>query len=189
MELPSLPRHARIAATLALFAVAVLSAAVPAAGRGTADPAVETEEPIAEEVSYRNGDVTVDGTIIAPAATGTGRPGIVLIPGAGEGLPRDFYRPHAEAFARADIVALIYDKRTAAEGYSLFEGSFDDLAGDAIAGVRLLRDRPDVDPDVVGVHGHSEGGWTAVVAGNRTSDVASWPQRRARCPPSARRCG
>ena len=172
MELPSLPRHARIAATLALFAVAVLSAAVPAAGRGTADPAVETEELIAEEVSYRNGDVTVDGTIIAPAATGTGRPGIVLIPGAGEGLPRDFYRPHAEAFARAGIVALIYDKRTAAEGYSLFEGSFDDLAGDAIAGVRLLRDRPDVDPDVVGVHGHSEGGWTAVVAGNRTSDVA-----------------
>jgi hypothetical protein len=172
MELPFLSRHARIAAALALLAVAVLTATTPATRGVTANLAVETGELIAEEVSYHNGDVTVNGTIIAPAATSTGRPGIVLVPGAGEGLPREFYRPHAEAFARAGIVALIYDKRTAAEGYSLFKGSFADLADDAIAGVRLLRARPDVDPDMVGVHGHSEGGWTVVVAANRTSDVA-----------------
>lgn len=116
--------------------------------------------------------MAVEGTVIAPAGERTGRPGIVLVPGSGEGVPREFYQPHAEAFARAGIVALIYDKRTAAEGYSLLEGSITDLADDAIAGVRLLRDRPDVDPDRVGVHGHSEGGWTVAVAGTRSADVA-----------------
>jgi predicted alpha/beta hydrolase len=103
---------------------------------------------------------------------GTGRPGIVLVPGSGEGVPREVYQPHAEAFARAGIVALVYDKRTAAEGYSLFEASITDLADDAIAGVRLLQDRHDVNPNLVGLHGHSEGGWTVTVAGGRSSDVA-----------------
>lgn len=169
MESAFLSRYARIAAALALIAVAVQTVAAP--GRASADPTIRSGGLIAEDVSYRNGDVTISGTVIAPAAEGTGRPGIVLVPGAGEGIPREFYRPHAEAFARAGIVALIYDKRTAAEGYSLFEASITDLADDAIAGVRLLRDRPDVDPDMVGVHGHSEGGWTVLVAGNRSSDV------------------
>jgi len=176
MELrcPSLP--ARIAAVLALLAVAALTAATPATDHAPLVSAtsamVEPEELVASDVSFRNGDVTVEGTVIAPASQGTDRPGIVLVPGSGEGVPREFYRPHAEAFARAGIVALIYDKRTATEGYSLFKASLTDLADDAIAGVQLLRDRPDVDPDLVGVHGHSEGGWTVAVAGVRSLDVA-----------------
>ena len=69
-------------------------------------------------MSFRNGDRTVEGTVFTPAGQATGRPGIVLVPGSGEGVPREIYQPHAEAFARAGTVALAYDKRTAADGYS-----------------------------------------------------------------------
>lgn len=140
------------------------------------EPAADAGEPAAElrteDVAIRNGDFTVRGTVIAPAGEGSGRPGIVLVPGAGANVPRAYYRPHAEAFARAGIVAFIYDKRGSAHGYSQFDASIADLADDAIAGVRLLRERPDVNPALVGVHGHSEGGWTVLRAARRSSDVA-----------------
>jgi hypothetical protein len=167
-------RCARIAATLALLVTITLTAAPPATGRTSSDrpAAARSDEFVAEDVSFRNGDRTVEGTVFTPAGQATGRPGIVLVPGSGEGVPREIYQPHAEAFARAGIVALAYDKRTAADGYSLFEASITDLADDAIAAVWLLRDRPDVDPDLVGVHGHSEGGWTVAVAGVRSPDVS-----------------
>jgi len=173
MKPHAVSRRSPMVALFAPLVIAALAAGTDhglpdAVGPTTADPGAID----AEDVSLRSGDITVAGTVIAPAGAGTGRPGIVLVPGSGEGLPRDVYRPHAEAFARAGIVALIYDKRGAAEGYSLFEASITDLADDAIAGVRLLRDRADVDPDLVGVHGHSEGGWTVSVAAIRSADVA-----------------
>jgi phosphate transport system regulatory protein PhoU len=67
---------------------------------------------------------------------------------------------------------LVYDKRGPAEGYSQVQASFADLAEDVVAGVRLLRDHPEVDPDRVGVHGHSEGGWTVLEAADLDAEVA-----------------
>lgn len=131
-------------------------------------PAAQAEV-VTEDVTFRNGAVELHGTVVAPAAGGSSLPGLVLVPGSGT-VPRQFYRPHAEAFARAGIVALIYDKRT--EGYSLFQASITDLADDAIAGARVLRQRDDVDPGLVGLHGHSEGAWTVVVAANRSPAVS-----------------
>ncbi|WP_214323587.1 alpha/beta hydrolase family protein [Nonomuraea sediminis] len=107
------------------------------------------------------------GTVVAPAGAGR-RPGMVLVAGAGA-RGRNAYRPEAEAFARAGIVVLIYDKRP---GYTRATSSFTDLADDAVAGVRLLRTRPDVDPGKVGVWGHSEGGWVAPLAASRSPEVS-----------------
>ncbi|MEV0626489.1 alpha/beta hydrolase family protein [Nonomuraea wenchangensis] len=142
---------------LALSPLSLLSIPAPAA----ADDLVNTE------VTFKNGPVTLQGTVIAPAATGRRWPGLVLIAGAGA-RGRDSYRPEAEAFARAGTVVLIYDKRA---GYSRATSSFSDLADDAVAGVRLLHARPDVQPSKVGVWGHSEGGWVAPLAATRSAAV------------------
>uniref|UniRef100_UPI000379BC25 alpha/beta hydrolase family protein n=1 Tax=Nocardiopsis chromatogenes TaxID=280239 RepID=UPI000379BC25 len=169
-----MPRTTRRPLALAALAL-VLLPLLPAAARHlpAADPAPSrSEELVTEDVVFDAGDRTVGGTVIAPAGGGTGLPAIVLVAGSGEGLPREVYRPQAEAFAHAGIVTLIYDKRGPNDGYSLFDASITDLADDAIAGVHLLRERPEVDPDLVGVHGHSEGGWTVIEAADRSPEVA-----------------
>ncbi|MET8995413.1 alpha/beta hydrolase [Amycolatopsis sp. NPDC004169] len=121
-----------------------------------------------DEVSFRNGAVTLHGTVVAPPG-GTKLPGLVMVHGSGA-HSRDDYRDQAEAFARQGIATLIYDKRT--EGYSQFERSYATLADDALAAVSALRKRSGVDPARVGVWGLSEGGWVAPLAASRSSDVA-----------------
>ncbi|SDK34567.1 alpha/beta hydrolase family protein [Nonomuraea jiangxiensis] len=133
-----------------------------------AAPAAAADDLVGTEVTFHNGAVPLHGTVLAPAAGGARRPGLVLIAGAG-GVSRESYRAEAEAFARSGVVVLIYDKRS---GYSRATSSFADLADDAIAGVRLLRARADVQPSRVGVWGHSEGGWVAPLAAVRSPDVA-----------------
>ncbi len=122
---------------------------------------------VGTDVSFADGATTLHGTVVAPAI-GTRLPAVVLVAGAGA-RNRDAYRPEAEAFARAGIVALIYDKRS---DYSRATSSFAVLADDADAGIRLLRTRPEVDPVRVGLWGHSEGGWVAPLSAVTSTDAA-----------------
>ncbi|MGW9558188.1 alpha/beta hydrolase family protein [Nocardiopsis sp. NPDC055551] len=122
-------------------------------------------------VEFTAGERTVRGAVLAPEGTEDEHPGVVLVAGSGAGVPMETYLPVAEVFAAAGVVALVYDKRGEADGYGLSEASLPDLADDAVAGVRLLRERPDVRSDLVGVHGHSEGGWTVIEAGVRSAEV------------------
>jgi dienelactone hydrolase len=115
-----------------------------------------------------NGGVVLHGTILAPAASTPPRPGLVMLQGAGN-RGREELGAAAEAFARHGIVTLIYDKRTV--GYSLLQRDYSVLAGDALAGLRLLRSRADVDPASVGLWAQSEGAFVAPLAANRSSDV------------------
>lgn len=145
----------RILAVLALL----LGFAAPAAAADLSDT----------EVSFQTGDLTLHGTVVAPAG-GKNLPGIVMVHGSGSPYPRERYRDQAEAFARAGIATLIYDKREV--GYSKANRSYSVLADDALAAVRTLRDRPEIDPQRVGVWGLSEGGWVAPLAASRSSDIA-----------------
>lgn len=115
-----------------------------------------------EKVTFESGEVTLHGTVLLPdGASSSPRPAVALVHGAGPG-PRKQYRQEAEAFAREGIGVLIYDKRK--KGYSQFERSYELLASDALAAVRTLRARPEVDPDAVGLWGLSEGGWVVPIA-------------------------
>ncbi|ANN18119.1 alpha/beta hydrolase [Amycolatopsis orientalis] len=139
----------------AIAAVMAVSSPIPAAAS-------------AGDVSFTSHGVTLHGTVVAPEGGGAA-PGIVMVHGSGE-HDRDDYRAEAEAFAKAGIATLIYDKRTA--GYSLFERDYSVLADDALAAVQALRSRPGVDPARVGVWGLSEGGWVAPLAASKSEDVA-----------------
>jgi uncharacterized protein len=153
-------RSALRAVALTLL-VAGLSAGMPAPSAAAAPAPTESE------VTFQGSGVELSGTVLAPAGAGR-RPGIVIVTGAGPG-PRDDHRAEAEAFARAGIVTLIYDKRT--RGYSLTERNYTVLADDALAGLHLLRGRADVDPAMVGLWGQSEGTWVCEDAASRSADV------------------
>jgi uncharacterized protein len=123
-----------------------------------------------EEVRFRNGDLTLAGTLLVPPAKGR-HPAVILIHGSSTPSRNDF-RFYADLFARRGIAALIYDKRTGADQGGSSRVDMRDLAGDALAAVELLKKRDDVNPQQIGLWGHSEGGYVAPIAAAQSNDVA-----------------
>ncbi|MFJ8442481.1 alpha/beta hydrolase family protein [Kitasatospora griseola] len=120
-------------------------------------------------VEFTGADNTLlHGELIAPQGA-SDAPGLVMVAGAGP-VTMDELRPSAEAYAAHGIPTLIWDKRTA--GYSTLQRDYGQLADDALAAVRLLRTRPEVDPSRVGMWGLSEGAWVITLAAGRTTDVS-----------------
>ncbi|MGW0328815.1 alpha/beta hydrolase family protein [Nocardia sp. NPDC003183] len=135
----------------------------------TGFPAAHAQNTTTVDITVTRSDgTTTAGTVHAPAGA-SGRPGVVLVHGSGDGSG-EHYDHVAEAFARAGIVALRYDKRT--EDYTPSHRDYSLLADDALAGVAALRNRPEVDPARVGLWGLSEGGWVAPLAASRSADAA-----------------
>jgi pimeloyl-ACP methyl ester carboxylesterase len=172
----------RVRHVLAAVAVLAVAAALPVPSAAAGEPppraAVRTvAAPPSANSEIREMELAVptdDGlllpaTLHVPVDAPPGLPGMVLVHGAGPG-PRDKYRAEAEAFARAGIATLTYDKRSV--GYSLVTRSYSRLAEDALAAADLLRSRPEVAPDGVGIWGFSEGGWVAPLAAARAPETA-----------------
>lgn len=158
-------RTSRLPWILAMLAAIAFAAVVLPAAPAHAEPnGLSTAE-----VSFAGNDgVVLRGTVLAPAPATERRPAMVMVQGAGN-RGRQTLRADAEAFARRGIVTLIYGKRTV--GYSLFHRDYSVLADDALAGLRLLGSRPDVDPARIGMWAASEGAFVAPLAANRSTDV------------------
>jgi dipeptidyl aminopeptidase/acylaminoacyl peptidase len=126
-----------------------------------------------QQTSFRNGDITLSGTVIIPRGPGR-HPAIVCTHGSGPvDRGKGSYRSNGYFFARLGFVTLIYDKRGVGESTGDFlTSSLEDLASDAIAGVHLLQTRSDVDGHKIGVTGVSQGGWISPLAATRSSNVA-----------------
>ena len=129
-----------------------------------------------EEVSFSNGDAVLKGTLTMPADCDRKTPVLVMVTGSGlqnrdeEMFSHKPFAVIADAFARAGIATLRYDDRGFGESTGdVVLCTTEDLKNDALAGVKLLRDRF----ERVGVIGHSEGGTIALMlAGERQVDFA-----------------
>lgn len=160
---PTSRTRAALTALFGALAGTLLLLAAPAAH-------ADGDELVRQDVTFQGGGgLVLHGTVVSKAGVPGPQPGIVLIGGSGSG-PRQEYQQEAEAFARAGITTLVYDKRTV--GYSVLHRDFGLLADDALAGVRLLQARSGVNPRQVGLWGFSEGGWVAPLAASRSADVA-----------------
>ncbi|HEY3814107.1 MAG TPA: alpha/beta fold hydrolase [Caulobacteraceae bacterium] len=115
------------------------------------------------EVTFKDGDVTLSGTIVMPRTPGR-HPAVVMTHGSGPETRWGTSRYVADRFARAGVAALIYDKRGSGQSSGDWKtASYEDLARDALAAVDALAHRPGVDPKRIGVLGHSEGGIVAPI--------------------------
>lgn len=124
-----------------------------------------------EEVTFTNGDAKLAGTLIMPASKGP-HPAIVFVHGGGAATRRGFLT-WAMLFARHGIAALAYDKRGAGKSTGDFRTSrFEDLAGDVLAGVRLLKSRANIRPQDIGLLGTSQGPWVIGIAATIEKDLA-----------------
>jgi hypothetical protein len=132
-----------------------------------------------EDVAFRSADGTeLRGTIYLPtgAVPTARRAATVMVHGSGP-QDRDGYASiiavMADELAANGRIVLTFDKR--GSGGSAGDGNragFDTLAEDALAGLRKLAARDDVDPEMIGIAGSSQAGWVAAQAVQRNPDVA-----------------
>ena len=119
-----------------------------------------------EEVTFLNGDVALNGTLVLPQGYTRTTPVLIMVTGSGQQNRDEEIFEHkpfaviADALARAGIATLRYDDR----GFGGYKGNIndcttEDFKNDALAGIELLRTRF----DKVGVLGHSEGGTIALM--------------------------
>jgi pimeloyl-ACP methyl ester carboxylesterase len=124
-----------------------------------------------QDVVFQSGGVRLAGTVYSPVSPGR-RPAVIFAHGSGD-VDRTADLFLGDFLARHGVAVLLYDKRGVGKSSGDWRGtSLDTLAGDALAGVELLRARGDVDPKRVGVAGRSQGGQLAVIAASRSTDVA-----------------
>lgn len=150
-----------------LLVLATFLVALGGCSTGRADPSAPTER----EVSFSNGSVELQGTLLLPQGDGP-MPAIVFLHGSGP-QTREGFRSYAVEFARLGIASLYFDKRGSGDSAgSWVDSSMEDLVGDALAAVEHLRSVEGVDRGRIGFWGVSQAGWVAPAAAARSPDVA-----------------
>lgn len=145
-------------------------------------PAIADDIPYErEEVAFENGAVTLAGTLTLPPGDGP-HPAVVLVSGSGpqdrdESLaPVSAIKPFrllADSLTRNGIAVLRYDDRGTAQSTGDYNTSdLYDFASDAQAAIDFLLSRDDIDPEQIGIIGHSEGGLVAAMLASGETDLA-----------------
>ncbi|RMF57635.1 MAG: alpha/beta hydrolase [Calditrichaeota bacterium] len=133
-----------------------------------------------EEITFPNEDAGIHlaGTLTLPD-TSSPVPAVILVSGSGPQDRDETLMGHKPFWVLADyltsrgIAVLRYDDR----GIGQSEGDFKtatltDFVNDVLAGLAYLRTRKEVDPDRIGVIGHSEGAWIAPEVAVKDGKVA-----------------
>lgn len=133
-----------------------------------------------EEVVYENKEAAVRlaGTLTIPREEGP-FPAVLLISGSGA-QDRDEtllgHRPFlvlADYLTRHGIAVLRVDDRGVGKSGGNFAlATSEDFASDVLAGVEYLKSRKEIDPEQIGLIGHSEGGIIAPMVAVQSQDVA-----------------
>jgi hypothetical protein len=148
-----------------------------AAGPVRADPPEEKADAqavVVEQVRFRHGKNSLAGNLYKPAGRGP-QPAVALVLGSGA-QDRDYGGmgpAQGRHFARHGFACLAWDKPGVGKSTGDFNTqTFRDRAGEALAAVAFLRERPDIRPDRVGLWGHSQGGMVAPLAASLSDKVA-----------------
>ncbi|MBO6028955.1 MAG: alpha/beta hydrolase [Bacteroidales bacterium] len=119
-----------------------------------------------EEVTFTNGEAKLAGTLVLPEGYTRKTPVLIFVTGSGQEDRNEEIFEHkpfaviADALARAGIATLRFDDRgVGGSTGDVMDATTIDFKDDALAGIKLLRERF----DKVGVIGHSEGGTIALM--------------------------
>lgn len=133
-----------------------------------------------QEVSYRNekDNIKISGTLTLPRGGGP-YPAVLLITGSGPQDRNETVAGHhpflvlADHLTRNGIAVLRVDDRgIGGTEFGSLSATSESYAEDVLAGVSFLKQRKELDPKMIGLIGHSEGGMIATIAAARSNDVA-----------------
>ena len=123
-----------------------------------------------KDVTFHSSDITLSGNLMIPTGKGP-HPAVVLVHGSGPGT-RDQLVFLGHFFLHHGFAVLTYDKRGC--GHSTGDwrrADFDELASDALAGVKFMKNHPAIKPRKIGLYGISQGGWVISLAASLSKDV------------------
>ncbi|MBA3816932.1 MAG: alpha/beta fold hydrolase [Parachlamydiaceae bacterium] len=133
-----------------------------------------------KEVIFLNkiDNVQLSGTLTLPNTDGP-YPAVILLHGSAP-LDRDasmfghkLFLVWADHLTRQGIAVLRFDKRSAGKSTGNYNAStLEDFANDALAGLEYLETQKDINPDNIGLVGHSEGGMTALLTATKSKSVS-----------------
>lgn len=129
-------------------------------------------------IENKTDSLTLAGTLTVPQETGS-FPAVILISGSGPQNRNEEvfgHRPFlvlADYLTRQGIAVLRYDDRgTAKSTGNHTTATSADFARDVISALEYLKSRKEINPNQIGLIGHSEGGLIAPMVVNKTDDVA-----------------
>ena len=120
-----------------------------------------------EQVMFRSGQVRCAGDLYLPDGIDDLAPAPAVVMGHSVTMVKEALAPHAEYLVRAGFVVLAVDYRTigSSEGQPRCQWLPERQVEDMRAGLSYLRTRSEVDPERLGLWGHSTGAGVAIVAG------------------------
>lgn len=123
-------------------------------------------------ITFESGRFTLHGELLLPQKADS-VPMIIFLVGAGENSShrttyKEFVEKNLEAlFIKEGYGILYFDKRGIGDSEGRWQRSnIYDRADDAKAAIDYLKTLNNVDPNRIGVFGHSQGGWVAQVVGS-----------------------
>lgn len=123
-----------------------------------------------EEISYRSGDVTLTATLVLPATKGP-HPALIDV---GQGYFLSRHNGLDQYFYARQGLAVLTPIRRSVNGSetNYLRSSFEERAREVLAGVEMLKHRPDINPSQIGLYGDSQTAWIAPLAATLSPDVA-----------------
>lgn len=135
---------------------------------------------LAEDITFPNADITLAGTISLPDGEGP-FPAIVLISGSGKQdrdeslLPSAEIKPFrllADYLTAEGYVVLRFDDRGIGGSTGNIDSTLQENASDVASAIDYLLTRAEVDPEKIGLLGHSEGGTISAMLGAENPNIA-----------------
>jgi pimeloyl-ACP methyl ester carboxylesterase len=138
-----------------------------------------------ERLLIKNGKVVLDGLLVLPNFPGK-KSVIIFLGGSGEWEIVDAYLKNPEE-SYGSLTRFYIEQRLMQKGYGMLylnkrgfgratgkwrKIGIEGRASDALAAFEFLRHHPQVDPNSIGMAGHSQGGWVAQLAASQNPNVA-----------------
>jgi fermentation-respiration switch protein FrsA (DUF1100 family) len=130
------------------------------------------------EYEHEEAGIKIAGTLTYPDSGGH-FPAVILLSGSGPQNRDEEIFGHKPFFVLSDyltrkgIAVLRFDERGIGGSTGSFKGATTaDFADDALAGVAYLKSRDIINPEWIGLAGHSEGGMMAPIAASKSNDIA-----------------
>lgn len=134
----------------------------------------------AERISYfvNSGGTMLEADLFIPNGGSEKKPALVFTTGSGDSAYQNYAYGFVETyildiFLSRDFAVLLVNKRGMGQSEGNYvKNSIEGRAEDVWAAVQSIQDHPQVDPDKIGIAGHSQGGWVVSLAAAEHPEIA-----------------